>query len=261
MSRIRFSWIVVAAVVFFVASQIANAQPGEGRRGRGGRFGGGFGPASSLRLASLEGVQKALNLSEEQKSKLETINDTFRDDFRTLLEEGSDRDEMQKLTDDAAKQISDVLDDEQEKRLRGITIQVMGAPAVLADAALAKELNVTDEQKTKLEKAQQDSMRAMADAFREIRDSGASREESREKVDKLRDESRAKLLAVLTSEQQQQLKTMEGDKVEIDISQLRGPGGRGGFDGRRGRGDGERRGGRGRDRNNNDADDSSSGSN
>jgi len=261
MSRNRFSGImVVATVVFLAASQVANAQPGEGRRGRGGRFGGAFGPASSLRLASLEEVQKALNLSAEQKSKLEQIDDTFRGDFRTLLEDGADRDEMQKLTDEAAKQVSEVLDDAQEKRLRGITVQVMGATAVLADPGLAKELKVTDDQQKKLEETQQDNVRAMADAFRDMRDSGASREEGRQKFEKLRDESKAKMLAVLTTEQQDQLKAMEGDKVDIDMSQLRGgPGGRGGFDGRRGRGDGERR--DDRDRDDNDADDSSSDSN
>ncbi len=234
---------VVAVTVLLAISQIASAQPGEGR-GRGGpdggRFRGGFGGASSARLASLEAVQDALKLSDAQTTKVEEINDQLRADFRKLLQEGGKREEMQKLNQDASAKLAEVLDDQQEKRLRGIAIQVMGANAVVADPALAKELNVTDEQKSKLTEVQRSNMRAMGDAFREMRDSDSSGEDRRAKFEELRAEADKKMLAVLTSEQQEQLNALKGEKVEIDLSQLFSRRGRGGFDGRGGRGERDR---------------------
>ncbi|MCI0334634.1 MAG: hypothetical protein L0228_15565 [Planctomycetes bacterium] len=229
----------VAVTVVLVISHITLAQPDEGRRWRGGPGGGRLGGASSVRLASLNEVQDALKLSDDQKTKVEEINDQFRSNFRKLLQEGGRREEMQKLNQNASAKLAELLDDEQEKRLRGITIQVMGANAVVADPALAKELNVTDEQKSKLKETQQSIMRAMGDAFRKMRDSDASGKDRRAKFEELRAEAEKKLLAVLTTEQQNQLNALKGKKVEISMSQLRGSGGRGRFDGRGG-GRGER---------------------
>jgi Spy/CpxP family protein refolding chaperone len=237
----RFSckvWPVLAVIaVVLVASQLANAQPEERRRGRGGegrRFGGGFG-MPGIRLATLDEVQEALKLSDEQKTKVEEINDKFRDDFRKLLDDGPDPEEMRKLSQDASAKLAEVLDDDQEKRLRGISIQVMGAGAVVADPELAKELNVTEEQKEKLRDASMENMRAMRDAFGEMWD--LPEDQRRTKGEELRADANKKLLAVLTSDQQEQLESLKGEKVEIDMSQLRGPG-RGGFGGRGGdRGD------------------------
>lgn len=50
----------------------------------------------------------------------------------------------------------------------------------------------------------------------------------REKMEKHREESHKNLMAVLTSEQQAQLESLKGEKIELDLSQLRGPGGQGG---------------------------------
>ena len=44
----------------------------------------------------------------------------------------------------------------------------------------------------------------------------------RAKIDKLREDANKKLMAVLTSDQQAQLESLKGEKVEIDMSQLRG---------------------------------------
>jgi hypothetical protein len=179
----RWEWIAVVAVTLVLAiSPLADAQREEGRRERGGpggrRFGGGFG-SPTLRLAMNETVQEALKLSEEQKSKIEVIDKLSRDDRRKLLDGRSDFEAIQKLNDDTAAKLADVLNDEQQKRLQGVSIQLMGAGAVLADPALATDLAVTDEQKSKLRDAQQSNRRAMGEAFRELRN--LSREERRAK--------------------------------------------------------------------------------
>jgi Spy/CpxP family protein refolding chaperone len=247
----------MAAALVLAISQAADAQREDVRRGPGGpegrRFGGGFG-SPMLRLATIEKVQDALKLSDEQQSKIETLDQDFRDQRRKLLDDGGAEEGMQKLNEDTTARLAEVLDDSQRKRLQGVSIQAFGASAILFDSGLAKELNVSDEQKDKLREVQQSNMRAMWDTFREIRD--LSGDERRAKVETLRAEADKKLLDELTPEQQEKLASLKGEKVDIDMSELRGRG-RGGFDGRGGRG-GRERGDRDRRDRDRDGDDSDS---
>jgi Spy/CpxP family protein refolding chaperone len=238
---------IAATVAIILAISIAaHAQREEGRRGgtEGRGSGGGFG-ISVIRLASIDEVQEALNLSEEQKDKIAEINDQMREDFLKLLHEGGAREAMQKLNEDATAQLAEILDEQQKERLTGISIQVLGARAVLMDPALAEKVDLTDEQKSQLKEVQQSNMRAMRDAFREIR--GASEDERWAKAQELRENADKELMAVLTPEQQEQLKSLEGEKVEIELSQLFGLPRRGDLGERRSRGDrdGDRDRGRG----------------
>ena len=247
--NLRSIWLAAFAVTLvFALSQFADAQQGEGASGprgpRGvggpggprvmrGSSGAGFGAGSAVRLAAIPEVQKALELSKDQKKKIREINDELRDGFRKLLQEGSAREGMQKVNEDAAAKLAEVLEDEQEKRLRGIIIQMLGAGAVMVDAQLAEELKVTDEQKTTLEEIQKSNMRTMSDAFRA---SGVPDESRRGKFKELHSAGQKKLLDVLTSEQHDQLNALKGEEVKIDMMKLRGGGSgnrtRGGFGGR-----------------------------
>jgi hypothetical protein len=215
---------MLGMTILLAVSQAAVAQREEGRRGRG-RFGGRGFLVQDFRLASLDEVQTALELDEEEKSKVGELNDKHWDELRGLLEDGQDREAMQKLNDKTSAALSEVLNDEQEKRLRGIVIQVNGVGVVLADPKLAKDLSVTDDQMEKLRDAQRSNMEAMGEAFREMRD--MSDDERRAKFRALRAEADKKLMALLTKEQQEQLEALKGEKIEIDMSQLRGRGGRG----------------------------------
>ena len=135
--NLRTIWLAAFAVTLVSAlSQLSNAQPSESDGGSGprgpGRFGPprvrsgtGFGPGSAL--ATIPEVQKALKLSADQKKQLRQINDEFRENFRNLLQAGGAREGVQQLNEDAKAKVAEVLDDDQEKRLRGITIQIMGA--------------------------------------------------------------------------------------------------------------------------------------
>ncbi len=219
---------MLAALAFVaMVSQVSLAQQ-QGRRGGRGGAGGGFGGApSSTRLLMLKEVQDALKLTDDQKSKLEKINDQAREDIRKAMQDGGGRDKMQELMASTTKQINEVLDETQQKRLMGIFVQVAGAGAA-ADPAIAKELNLTDDQKKKMDEVRESNRAAMREAFQGGRDQAGARE----KLEKLREESNSKLMAVLTSDQQAQLEAMKGEKVDIDMSQLRGggrqPGNRGG---------------------------------
>jgi Spy/CpxP family protein refolding chaperone len=238
----RFSskgWALVAGLVIVaMVSQVAMAQ-GQGRRNRGGGgFGGGmFGPPTAGRLLGAKEVQDALKLTDDQKTKIEKINDDSRTAMREAFQGGSpDRDKVMEITKDTSNKINEVLDAGQQKRLVGILIQVSGAAAI-ADPAVAKELNITEDQKKKLADVRQ----GVRSELEKLRDDSGSREDRMKKVQEIQDDVNKKIVAELTSEQQAQLESLKGEKVDIDMSQLRGPGGPGGGrpgdrGGRRGRG-------------------------
>ncbi len=221
----RRGWAVVAALaIVAMVVQVSEAQQG-GRRGRGGRgFGG---PPSSASLLRFKEVQDALKLTDEQKSKIEKINDDMQQEIRKARRDSGGFEKIQQLVADESAKVNGVLDAGQQKRLMGILVQVNGAAAAL-DPAVAKELNVTDDQKKQLEELHEKNRETMREAMRDALDQAGDRAAIREKMQKLRDEAHQKMMAVLTSDQQTQLDSLKGEKVDIDMSQLRGFGGRGG---------------------------------
>jgi Spy/CpxP family protein refolding chaperone len=242
-------WLSLTAVVVAIAvAEAAVAQRGEGRGGR--RGGMGFG-APMVRLASNDDVQELLKLTDEQKDQVEELNDELRDEVRKLLESGGEREDWQALTKSGSDKLNGILNEDQEKRITEIAIQVYGANAVMFHPTLAETLVVTDEQREKLGEAQRENFGAMREAWQEMEDDDLSDDERREKFTKLRAEADKRLLDVLTPEQQAQLESLKGEKADIDLSQFR-MGGRGGFGGRGDRDrdrDGDReRGRRDRDR-------------
>jgi Spy/CpxP family protein refolding chaperone len=229
-------WAVIAFMAMVaMVSQVALAQNEQGRRGRGNRGGaggpGGFGgPPSMARLASIDKVQEELKLTSEQKDKIQKINDDSRAEMRKLFDGGSrpDPEKMRDLRDDQANKLKNVLNGDQQKRLIGIFVQVMGNGAVM-DPVVGKEIDLTDDQKSKLREAMGPPPEGGA-GNRE------SFQERREKMEKA-------IASVLTDEQKKKLDSLKGDKFELDMSALRG--GPGGGDRQRGN-----RANRGRDRGN-----------
>jgi hypothetical protein len=237
----RILWTIAALAIVVAAAEVAEAQREGGRRGGGrGGFGrgGGFN-LSAVDLAAAEEVQAALNLTDEQKQKVEEIEDQLREDRRDLFQQGGGGDframqeEREKLNQEAAAKLAEVLDETQQKRLMGIRIQVNGASS-LFEEEVAKELAITEDQKSTLADIQDSNREAAREAFQDFQD--LSREERNAKFQELRTEGDKKLLAALTSDQQAQFKALQGDPVEIDMSQFRrGFGGRGDGRGRRDR--------------------------
>ena len=244
--QLNMIFAVATSAIVVAMSQVSLAQPGEGRGDRRGPEGRAFGsgPLSSVRLAATDEVAAALKLTDEQSDQIAKINQQLREDVRAAFDGGGGREKMRELYGEAAAKLAEILDDAQEKRLMGIVIQVNGANAT-NDPAVAKELNITDDQKANLAEVRDGIMQAMREAFDEIRGQDLSRDEMRTKFEQLRDDADKKVLAVLTDEQQAQLEALKGEPVEIDMSQFR-PGGGRGFGGPRGEGRRERGGDRGR---------------
>jgi Spy/CpxP family protein refolding chaperone len=223
----RLCAMIAAAVVVAMIAQVAVAQ-NESKKGRGGRGAGGGGmmggPPSMARMATIDKVQEALKLSDEQKSKIKTINDDSRTAMREQFQSGGrpDPEKMRKMRDEETENLNKVLDEGQQKRLMGIFVQVMGAGAVM-DPAVGKAIGLTDDQKTKLHEAMGPPPEGRAAG-------GQGFQERREKMEK-------EVMSVLTADQKSKLESLKGEKVDIDPASLRG-GGRG-QDGRQRRNRGE----------------------
>jgi hypothetical protein len=205
----RLSQLFVLSTVSAMAiSQAALAQPGEGRRGFRDR------PPSALRLVTADEVAADLKLSDEQKEKIAEINEHFYKNLREAFGDGGGLEKMRELMEDSAAKLAEVLDDAQEKRLAGIVIQVNGAIAMM-DPAVAKELKITDDQNRKLG----DVRRSLRDRFGEIRD--LPEDKRREAFQDMQKDVENELMAVLTDEQKDQMESLKGEKIEIDMSQFR----------------------------------------
>ena len=211
----KFLAVVTAVAVVAMTAQLAVAQNDQGKaggRGRAGGPGGMGGPPSMARLAMNPKVQEALKLTDDEKTKIEKINADFR---KEMSGDRPDPEKMKQMRDEVTDKLMKTLDADQQKRLMGIFVQLMGAGAVM-DPAVGKEIGLTDEQKDKLHEA----IGPPPEGGREARGAGGGQSfaDRRAKMEK-------DVMAVLTSDQQKKLESLKGEKVDIDMSALRGQGG------------------------------------
>jgi Spy/CpxP family protein refolding chaperone len=265
MSRVLRSSIIGVAVVVMALATTAYAQPGSGGPGGPGRFGGpGGGPMGRigmlLRLMANEQVQKELNLTDDQKTKLTQLGEKLRESFRSQMagmenlsreeRQAKFRENMEKMQKEAeAKvpeimgQVAQILKPEQLIRAKQIQLQLEGAEA-LQRPEVAEAIGLSDEQKKKLESLAEEGRKKIGEMFEAGRSQGQQGQDGgrerfagmREKMDKMRQEGQQQAMAVLTADQKTKLAEIMGKPVEIDRSQLFGPPGGRGRNGRGGRG-------------------------
>ncbi len=237
-------WMVCSALPSFAQP----AQPGsdQGPRGPGGPPGGGgpggpggftpFFGGGMIGLAARDEVQQELQLVDEQKDKVRAITDDMRTKIRDQMRDAfnpgqnqSDEDrrarfaeirtKMESLNADMEKQLEAVLLPHQLERLKQIQLQSQvqqrGASA-LTSGDVAKALNLTDDQREKLEKR---AAEVQDDLQKQIR--------------QLQADARKKMLDVLTSDQRAQLDKMMGQQFDLPDPNF-GGGFRGRFRGRGG---------------------------
>jgi len=213
--------VVVGLVMVSALAQSASAQRGGGRG-----FGRLFNGTAKAQLATLDEVQADLKLTDEQKTQIAEINDKLREDRRGLFGSGFGqfnqiRADMDKLNSEASAEVDAKLDDTQKQRLQEIAIQVNGA-AALNDPSVVGQLNLSDEQKKKLEDVRAENSKAVEDAMSDFGD--LSREERRDKFRTLAETSDSNLLGVLTDEQKKKFDEMKGTEIDVDLSPLFGRG-------------------------------------
>ena len=234
---------LVAAATLVLTVSAAWAQPqGQGRRGGFGRMFGG-GATDPTVLLTQESVQKELELTDEQKTKATKLSEDYQQAFQGIMQgvnfppSDEDRQAIRKKMDELIaqdkKKVADVLVPKQQTRLDEIAVQYsidggffpFAAASALQQDDLAKKLEITEDQKGKLQQIADDGQQKMQElGFPPDPDQSA----------KLRTELKDKTMGVLTDDQKKKLETMEGKKFDVSTIQIFG--GRGGFRGGRGRG-------------------------
>jgi len=238
-TSIRFFSGFVALVLVILLSAVEGQQKGKGRGGFGGFGGGTFGGTNLVSLAGNEAVQKEMGVSGDLVEKLNSLRDDINaarqkeyqvaninpQDFQNLTQE--QRQKMNqignKLNDEFDPKVKALLSADQLKRLQQIRLQVswqnQGPPALLV-ADVASELKLSDEQRQKLNALSMEYTQKQRELFTGGFDQAAAA--------KLREERTSKALDVLSDEQKEKLKSLQGSP--FNVAQL------GGFGGRRGKG-------------------------
>jgi Spy/CpxP family protein refolding chaperone len=172
----------------------------------------GFGRMGGANLLRRPEVQTELKITDEQKPKIETMLEQLREERQGLFQDLRDAsaEERQKIMDkmyaDESKRVNAILNPDQQKRFRQISLQQEG-PTAAARADVADELKLTDEQKKKVREllvAQQEKQRELREA------AGGDFQAIREKMEALRKETNDKVTALLTDEQKNKWKEMVG---------------------------------------------------
>lgn len=244
--RHLWMWMSILAVALVVS---AMAQSGQPRRGEGhGRpqFGGQqlprlagmrkHGMLASILLVRPD-VQKELNLTAQQKAKIEEMQQAMRrarEELRSLPPDQRRRHmaELRQKNDPTS-----VLTETQKKRLRELELQWQG-PTALMNPEIAKEVGLTQEQRAKI-------MGILREQFQGLRDrspQGGVRDP--QALEKAREEAEKKILEVLTPAQRQKWDQMLGKPFNFEGGRRWGAG----YGGTRvgpGAGGGARRGGHG----------------
>jgi len=133
------------------------------------------------------------------------------------------REEAAARTKKEKEELAKILKPDQIKRLREIYIRQLGV-AALNDEDVAKDLGISDEQKTKLTKVREEQGAAMREAFGAA-GGGGDREAARTKMTELRKSSEEKTLAVLTEDQKKKFEELKGKKFDMPENAGRGAGG------------------------------------
>ena len=203
----------------------------------------------AMRQAMLLGnpdVQKELAITDDQKEKLNGLQQKTRDDMRSMFQglgnfqDMSDeertkfRDDMQKKMEEAGKKgqadIGKILDEKQMDRLKQLAVQQQGVDA-LTNKDVVEKLKLSQDSQDKIKKIVDDSRqnRPQFD-FRNATDD--ERKEFTEKMQKQRADTMKSALAVLDDDQLVEWGKLTGKEFKFSQQGF----GRGGFGGRGGRG-------------------------
>ena len=251
----RMFVVLGAASLLVVSAGLANAQgPGGGGRRPGGFVGGRMGMmgGGGLGMLRIPEVQQELKMTQPQIAKLDGAMEAMQESMRELWQSGGNFRQMSpeeraklmaKGEELQQKAVAGILDQTQLKRFKELSLQQMGAMALLRPS-VGKELGITEEQRTKLQDIQREQMRTMLQRGGQGGPGGwqMTPEERQQRMQQFR-EAQAKtqeaMLNVLTAQQKAKWTQMIGKPFkfpERQIGALRrggnrpggGPGGPGG---------------------------------
>lgn len=217
--------------------QAGRGQGGRGQGGRGNRRPGGAQPGSdrparpdSSQLQEQQDIFFVQQRGQQGQGRPQLSDEEREARIAEFRKQQAERAKKEK------EKLAEILLPHQLDRLNEIYIQVLGLRA-LQDEEIAKDLKITEKQQTEMRETQQKASEEIRSEMRAALQ-GVPREEMREKFAELREKMEAsrkkseeKVLAVLSKQQRDKFKKMQGEKFEMPENALRG-----GFGGGRGRG-------------------------
>lgn len=232
----KFKFGTLMAVVGIAALSTAAFAQG----GRGGGAGGGQGMprmmggmmGNPVQLVMNESVQRELALTDAQKKQL---SDKFPNvggpggGFGGGAGGGGGRgagggggagggmtaEQRAAQREQQEKDLQAILTPAQYTRLTEISLQQQGPAAILTNDKVAKELGVTDDQKSKMQDIQRQAGEQMRENMQNLQ--GASREEMMEAMNRFRTQVNDRMLAVLTADQKAKWTAMLGKPFTIQM--------------------------------------------
>jgi hypothetical protein len=171
------------------------------------------GATVKLLLLRQKSVQKELELTPETIRKIMAFTDAQSAEAgKAVKQDETAREQVfEKLAKQKEQFLADTLTPKQSKRLDQITMQLT-ALYQLTKPEIAKALNLTDEQVQKFKDLQLVTRKAMIDLL-----GVKEREGGNEKRAKLRQETRTKIMALLTDKQKAKVREMTGPPFEGTI--------------------------------------------
>src|SRR5262249_22614013 len=171
------------------------------------------GTTVKLLLLRQKSVQKELDLGDDviQKIMAFTTAQSEAAGKAIKLGEAERKEAFVKLLKENDKFLADTLSEKQSKRLHQITMQ-FAALTYLTKPEMVKHLKLSDEQVKKVNDLQSESRKALVDLIQAQDRTGKS-----EKLAKLREETRTKILGVLTDEQKAKVREIAGPPFEGEI--------------------------------------------
>jgi Spy/CpxP family protein refolding chaperone len=215
-------WMAVTVLTMAVLIP-AMAQPPAGRPGGpfGGRLGG---PMLMVGLLRSPQVQQELKLTDQQKQQLEQLGEQWREKMRGLrdLPPEERRQKVQGMRAEVEKQLSQILNEQQMKRLKQIALQVEGY-AALERPEIADQVGLTKEQRQKI----RDILRQADEKRREAFQQGqGDRQAAFQRMREIRQWVDGEIEKLLTAEQKKKWQELVGAPFKFE-------GGFGGFGGAR----------------------------
>jgi hypothetical protein len=171
------------------------------------------GTVVKLLLLRQKSVQKELSLDADLVNKITEFTEGQSEAAGKAIKlgEAERKEALQKLAKANDKFLTDTLSEKQSKRLDQITMQFT-ALTQLTKPEIAKELKLSDDQVKKFKDLQGEARKALADLIESKDRTGKT-----EKLAKLREETRTKILAALTDEQKTKVREMAGPPFEGEI--------------------------------------------
>ena len=171
------------------------------------------GTTVKLLLLRQKSVQKELELSPDVVKKITAFTNAQSEAVKkaAAMGEAALKEAFVKLATENDKFLTDTLNEKQSKRLDQIMMQFT-ALTQLTKPEMVRELNLSDEQVKKLKDMRTEARKALSELIEAKERAGKS-----EKLAKLREETRTKILAVLTDEQKAKVREIAGPPFEGEI--------------------------------------------